>query len=101
MPSPRSYEAEQRRRNARARADGWTSYAQSRRWLPRFEADQRGTAEYLAARLQRVPYDPNRPNSYFNSAVNRRINPNIASDEAGAPRKGDWRARLVNAARSG
>jgi hypothetical protein len=99
----RDYPAERRRRNERARREGWTGYDQRARWMPRFLADERGTAEYLAAKIADDPGGvPPRANSLFGKKVDLIVNGDGTHPSPLRVRLGPssmWQARLVRAAR--
>ena len=94
------------RRNARARARGWSSYGQMRYWLPRFGVRPDGSVDKelqaeTAIRLGRriCPDHPragNRTGSYLCKACDLLVNGDGRNPAPGRHRGSGWRARLVN-----
>jgi hypothetical protein len=105
------------RRNARAKARGWGSYAVERFWLPQFgarrrrdgslevvdEVRQAATARALGRAICPEGPERDRGGSYWCRACERRVNGPGALVWAarGTPRRGEWQARLVQAAGGG
>lgn len=88
MPRQRSYATEFQRRQARAKAGGWSGYRQQRYWRARMtDAYVRELAAEIGG-----PVEPDRPNSLMSREANRIVNP------PGEPRTGDWQVRLLRAA---
>lgn len=86
MPRQRSYATEFQRRQARARAQGWTGYRQQRFWRARMtDAYVRELAEEIGG-----PVEPHRTGSLMSVEANRIVNPHGVSRD---PR--DWRVRLL------
>jgi hypothetical protein len=77
------------RRNARARADGWTGYGQMRYWRSRWSE---ATVRRLAARCCHGDHELERAGSLLCRECNEKVNP------IDRPREGKWQARLVKAA---
>jgi hypothetical protein len=104
MPRRRDYAAEYRarkarakragetvygRRDAAARARGWASYNQERRWRSQLTDDYiRELAEEIGG-----PVEPDREGSLMSRDANAIVNP-----RGEARRPGDWRIRLLIAA---
>jgi len=88
MARTRNYATEFQRRQARARAQGWTGYRQQRYWRARMtDAYVRELAEEIGG-----PVEPWRPNSLMSRKADAIVNPHPG------PRVGDWRVRLLHAA---
>jgi hypothetical protein len=89
MPRQRSYSTEFARRQARARAQGWSGYRQQRRWRAELtDARVRELAEEIGG-----PVEPERAGSLMSLEANRIVNPKGVTRD---PR--DWRVRLLTAA---
>lgn len=87
-PRPRSYSTEYQRRQARAKAQGWSGYRQQRYWRARLtDAEVRRLAEEIGG-----PVEPHRTGSLMSLKANAIVNPRTPRD----PR--DWRVRLLIAA---
>lgn len=87
-PRQRSYSTEFQRRQARARAQGWTGYRQQRFWRARM------TDAYVMQLAEEIggPVEASRRGSLMSSKADRIVNPKDG------PRYGDWRVRLLRAA---
>lgn len=89
MPRKRSYSTEFARRQARARAQGWSGYRQQRYWRARLTDEEvRRLAEEIGG-----PVEPERKGSLMSKEANAIVNP------IGVSRSPvDWRVRLLRAA---
>lgn len=88
MARQRNYATEFQRRQARARAQGWSGYRQQRYWRARMtDAYVRQLAEEIGG-----PVEADRHGSLMSRAANAIINPR----EPRGP--SDWRVRLLQAA---
>jgi hypothetical protein len=89
MARARSYSTEFARRQARARAQGWSGYRQQRRWRAELtDARVRELAEEIGG-----PVEPERAGSLMSLEANRIVNPKGVTRD---PR--DWQVRLLIAA---
>lgn len=88
-PRQRSYATEFQRRQARARAAGWTGYRQQRYWRARL------TDAYVMELAEEIggPVEAHRQGSLMSVEANRIVNPREGSREPS-----DWRVRLLRAA---
>ena len=93
-------------RHRTARRLGWSSYGQRRYWETRLgmrwvggryleSEETRARLAELAAECCGGHKEPARAGSLMCSSCNAKVNPNVASDEGAAPRRFDWRVRLV------
>jgi hypothetical protein len=89
MQRSRDYRREFARRQAKARARGWSGYHQERTWRPRLtDAYVRELAEEIGG-----PVEPERQGSLMSIEANQIVNPKGVSRQPG-----DWRVRLLVAA---
>lgn len=89
MPRSRSYSTEFARRQARARASGWSGYRQQRYWRSKLtDAEVKKLAEQIGG-----PVELERAGSLMSLEANRIVNPKGVSRD---PR--DWQVRLLVAA---
>lgn len=89
MARTRNYSTEFERRQARARALGWSGYRQQRRWRAELtDARVRELAEEIGG-----PVEPERQGSLMSLEANAKVNP-----RGGRRIPGDWQVRLLRAA---
>lgn len=89
MARTRNYSTEFERRQARARAQGWSGYRQQRRWRAELtDARVRELAEEIGG-----PVEPERAGSLMSIEANAIVNPKGVTRD---PR--DWHVRLLIAA---
>lgn len=89
--APRNYATEFQRRQARARARGWSGYRQERYWRARLsDTEVRRLAEQIGG-----PVEPERAGSLMSNQANAIVNPKgVHRPDLGY----DWRVRLLVAA---
>jgi hypothetical protein len=88
-PRSRNYSTDYQRRQARAKAMGWTGYRQRRYWTPKMtDAFVKHLAEKIGG-----PVEPDRGDSLMSAKANRIVNPHNRDR-----RPLDWRVRLLRAA---
>jgi hypothetical protein len=91
MPRPRTYATEYQARKAKAEAEGWTGYGQKRYQLARWTPEH--VKELADKCCGGAGHEPERAGSLLCGHCNSTVNPRSGS------REGDWRARLVRAAK--
>lgn len=89
MPRVRDRRAENRRRDERARQEGWSGYSQKRYWTPRM------TDAYVMELAEQIggPVEQERAGSLMSRRANQ-----IVNRYPPPYRKWDWRVRLLAAA---